>query len=326
MKIVAPPSKTKYWIALAAVLLLSNIGTFLWYGVHHLAPSQIEADRNQYPLIDPARHIVRQVDYLPTLQPLRERVISLVESEKDSRMSVYIEFLNTGANINLNQEERYWPASLSKVPIAMAAMGAIENDVWTLDQVLTLEDEDRAQAPSKLHENPTGTKFTVRELLEALLVHSDNTAYRILLRNVPTSEIDAVREGLGLQDLFNEQGQVTAREYSRMFRALYTASYLSRANSQLLLDMLSRAEWDHFMGQVVPDSIPFPRKYGLQPETHTFLESGIVFVPNRPFLITVMIQTPGTKSSEEEAAEVERVMSALSNMSLEFFTNATNDR
>jgi beta-lactamase class A len=323
----AAPRSLKYWKAATIMLALGLLGVVL----HTYLSSErttmgnnVEDSREKYPLIDPARHLIRQEHFLSTLQPLRERIHALVDAEKDLRISVYIEFLNTGANISVNNEERFWPASLAKIPVAMAVMGTIESGVWTLDQRLTLEEGDRGLPPSTLHENPTGTQFTVRQLLNELLIRSDNTAYRILLRNVPESELNAVREGIGLDELFNEEGQVSTREYSRIFRSLYTASYLNRENSQILLDILSRAEWERYLASPIPDSIPFPHKYGFQPETHTFLDSGIVYVPNRPYLITVMVDMPETKDEMAEAERAERIMHAISNMSLEFFQNAQN--
>lgn len=316
-------TKNMILVAAIALLAISNIATLIWMQIH---PHTVEEQLAQYPLIDPARHFIPQEHFISTLQPLRERIHALVDAEKDLRISAYIEFLNTGANIIVNPGETYWPASLAKVPVAMAVMGTIESGVWTLDQKLTLEEVDRAREPSMVDKNPTGTQFTVRQLLEALLIHSDNTALMILLRNVPQSELDAVRDGLGLEDVFNLEGEVTAREYSRIFRSLYTANYLSRANSQLLLEMLDKAEWDHFLSKTVPATIPFPHKYGIEPAKGTYSDSGVVYVPNRPFLITVMIEASTTQAepTDEQVAQIERVMAAMSNMSLEYFTTAKN--
>lgn len=315
----------RYWqaafaVACAIIMAITIHVYYVWdHSTLHIAEQQ-----SVYPLIDPSRHLIPQEDFLSTLQPLRERVHTLVEAEKDLRISVYIEFLNTGANIAINPDERFWAASLSKVPLALAVMGTIESDVWSLDQVFTLEDSDRMTVSSNIHDNPTGTKFTVRQLLDELLIRSDNTAYKILGRNVPVSELTAVKEGLGLDDLFDEEGGVTTREYARIFRSLYTANYVNRENSQFLLDILNRAEWKHFLRAPIPETTPFPHKYGIAPERHIYSDSGIVYVPNRPYLITVMIEASGKENPEDEIVRVRRTMSALSNMALEYFTNARN--
>lgn len=310
---------------LSAALITVLVGGCLYiYFVWDHAAVHVQKAAAEYPLIDPARHLIPQEHFLSTLQPLRERVHAYVDTQEDVNISVYIEYLNTGANIIVKPEERFWPASLSKVPLALAVMGTVESNVWTLDQVLTLEEEDRMSVSSTLHTHPIGTKFTVRELLEELLVRSDNTAYRILGRNVPESEIVAVKEALGLEDLFDAEGEVTAREYTRILRSLYTASYLNRKHSQFLLDILNRAEWKDFLRQSVPESVPFPHKYGADAERNTFSDSGIVYIPQRPYLITVMIEAEKSAPDAVSKARAQEVMQAISRMAYEYFLNAQN--
>ncbi len=326
MKQAEKPNHLRYWQIATVVLFVALCGATLHSYV--LAPRERTAAefRAEYPLIDPARNFISQEHFLSTIQPLRERVHAVVDEEakKGMHVSVYIEFLNTGANISTNPSERFWPASLAKVPLAMAVMGTIESGIWTLDQVLTLEESDKAEISSTIHANPVGTKFTVRELLEALLMHSDNTAYYILGRNVPVSEVGAVREGIGLEQLFDEDGEVTAREYSRIFRSLYTASYLNRQNSQFLLDLLNRAAFTDFLRNPVPGEIPFPHKFGMGPSQNTYSDSGIVYVENRPYLITVLVKVDASMDKVTERREAARIMKAISNMSFEYFTTAQN--
>lgn len=309
--------------AIIAALIVTNIGTAGVFA-YHKANHRVESALAQYPYIDPARHLIAQEHFVVSLQPLRESLYALVEREGSESISIYLEFLNTGANIIVKPEERFWPASLSKVPLALAVMGTVESGVWTLDQVFTLEEEDRMSVSSTLHVQPIGTKFTVRQLLEELLVRSDNTAYRILGRNVPESEIVAVKEGLGLEDLFDAEGEVTAREYTRIMRSLYTASYLNRKHSQFLLDILNRAEWKDFLRQSVPESVPFPHKYGADAERNTFSDSGIVYIPQRPYLITVMIEDKVGVPDTVSKAHAQEIMQAISRMSYEYFLNAQN--
>lgn len=305
---------------LAVLLTLIIVHAYVYGGQESVRMNQL---RKEFPLIDIARHFIPQEHFLSTLQPLRERVRALIKSEaQDTDISVYIEYLNTGANININPEMRFYPASLAKIPIALAVMSTIEKGIWTEEQVLTLEDDDRAPLPSTLHTLPTGTQFKVKEILEELLVRSDNTAYRILLRAVPESEIKAAQEGIGLEGLFDEKGTVTSKEFSRAIRSLYVASYLSRANSQFLLELLDRAEFREFLRTPIPSTIPFPHKYGTFPFEHTYNDSGIVYLPNRPYLITVMIRQKTPMDPAMERERVTNIMRAISNMSFEFMSTA----
>lgn len=308
-------------IALVVTTALMVSGIYI-YRYSHSSEEHLAEARAEFPLIDPARHFTSRDHLLSTLQPLRERLRQLVSNEKEVQIGLYFEFLNTGSNISINADERFWPASLTKVPLALAVMGTVQSNIWTLDQKLTLEESDKSDRSSTLHERPVGTAFTVQELLEEMLVRSDNTAYNILVRNVPLSQIDAVKEGLGLDLLFDESGRVSPKEFARVFRALYTASYLNRSNSQYLLAMLDRAEFTEFLREPVAATIPFPHKFGIQPEAATFNDAGIVYVPDRPYLIVVMMR--GVESDSYNREHVPRLMHAISNMSLQYITDTEN--
>ncbi len=311
-------SQTNRWFVISVALAVALIGTIFYVNFFwELDQVHFEDSAAKYPLIDPARHLIEQEHFLSTLQPLRERIFALVNTQSDLKIGIYIEYLNTGSNISVNNDAKFWPASLSKVPLALAVMGTIQRNIWTLDQVLTLEENDRTDQSSSLYTHPVGTQFTVRRLLDELLIRSDNTAYRILLRNVPVSELNAVREGIGLEDLFTEDGRVSAKEYARIFRSLYTASYLNRAQSEYLLEVLDKAEFNEFLSASVPDSVPFPHKYGLFPQAHTYNDIGIVYLEKRPYIIGVFIEGDDTVRNRER---IPQIMRSVSNMAFQFFS------
>ncbi len=313
---------SRIWFYVSLILgALLVLAFFHYHGFpQKIFDTPLETTIKQYPLIDPARHIVPREHFISTIQPLREKVFARIAEATHLRAAVYIEFLNTGSNIHVGPNERFWPASLTKVPIALAALGAVESGAWTLDTKLALTDEDKIKDSSTLYTRPTGTQFTVGELLEYMLQKSDNTAYAILVRNIPQSELDRVRDGLGLEDLFSAEGKVNAKEYSRVFRSLYTASYLNREHSQILLSILDGAEFNEFLSYSVPGSTPFPHKFGLMPEEHTYNDSGVVYMANRPYLITVLLQTDGIEATDP--AYVTDFMRDISLISHEFFLTA----
>ena len=296
------------WQILSVVLAAVMLGVFA-YSSEHIWKEHMSAGAfmQQYPLIDIARRDISQ------------KIREFVATETDLQYSIYIEFLNNGANIHVNPEGRFWAASLTKLPIAMAIMSAINHGVWSFEDELTLLDEDKNPLSSTLHTLPAGTKIPIKKLLEELLVRSDNTAYLILLRNLPKSEISMMREALGLDLLFDAEGKINAKEYSRFFRSLYTSSYLSLKDSQYLLDLLNHAEFTYFLRQEVPPTIPFPHKFGTQPEGHVYNDSGIVYVPNRPYLITVTVQGDGREGEERR---VQEFMNRISAITYAYFSQA----
>ena len=265
---------------------------------------------NDYPLIDVSRNFIPQEHFIVNLQPIREELRNLVAQEGPNSISLYFEFLNTGANISINPDLKIWPASLAKLPLALAVMKKVENGVWQLDNQLVLLEGDKDTESGTLFNHPVGTPFTIEELFKELLSNSDNTAYRILLRNMSTTELQPIIEEIGLDDFFDKEGKVSAKEYSRLFRTLYTSSFLKRENSSKILTWLSELDFHKFLASGIDGKTTFAHKWGANRKVHVFADSGIVYVPNRPYIITVMIQSDGTSTGEQKAEELMQKISS----------------
>jgi beta-lactamase class A len=197
-------------------------------------------------------------------------------------------------------------------------MKKIEKGDWHLQNELIVTAEDRDYAWGDVHKNPVGTTLTIEKLLEEMLILSDNTAYRMLYRNLSLDELQDVLVSLGIEDLFTEEGKMGAKEYSRIMRALYVSSYLSRENSEIILSIMTRSEYDEYLGQGVPDGVSFAHKIGENEDQGIVLDSGIVYVDNRPYLITVMIDYKTGDMGRDKALEImknisERAYSYISN-------------
>lgn len=309
-------------IAVAATLVA--LGAVAWALIERSRDLQFE---NPYPLIDITRNFVPQEHFLTTIQPIREEILARAQ-ELESQgfaVSIYLEYLNTGSNVSVNQQTRIFPASLTKLPIALAAMKKIELGEWKLHNELVLLDEDKnydsGDEQNLIASYPLGTRFTIEALLRALLIESDNTAFLILRRNLHDDEVDRVFTDLGLEDLFAEDGRMSAKEYSRIFRALYVSSFLRREYSQKILEWLDESTFSNFLSRGLPSQVAFSHKYGENLEFNVYSDSGIVYLPHRPYLLTVMVQGPSTLSQEQSETQAEMFMEAVSLAAYRYFSS-----
>lgn len=258
---------------------------------------------NQYSFLNPGATLVDKDDLLVNFQPLRDSLIKKYEQRDDYLISLYFEYLPTGANISLNKDEKIWPASLIKIPVAMAAMKKAETKEWKLTNELVILDEDKDSEYGKLYQQPSGTALTIRELLKATLADSDNTAHFVLLRNLDGDELEDVYSHLGLDDIIDAlkrtprgaetDNRMTAKRYSVFFRSLYNATFLTPEYSQLFLDILKDAPRE-YLSQGLPTDIRFMHKTGIRVDETVQADAGIVYLPGRPYLLTAMIQRKDT--------------------------------
>ncbi len=296
--------RNRFIIAIVFLVVTNFVtGGFLTYEITR------DPEKNPYPLIDVSRNFIPQEDFIVNLQPLRDSLNALVAEKGADTISLYFEFLNTGANISINPTLKIWPASLPKVPLAMAVMKKIERGEWKMDSELVLSEDDKDMHYGELWGKPLGSRFSIETLLTEILVRSDNTAYRMLLRNVEFKELMEVVDELGLEDLFTKEGLVSAKEYSRLFRALYVSSFLQRSNSEMLLTLLAQADYKDFLTAGIPQGTVFSHKFGIDRDIHAYLDSGIVYAPGRPYLISVAMKGRGTAGEEEKMKKIMKEIS-----------------
>lgn len=249
---------------------------------------------NPYPLLDFSRSFLDQKHFFTTLQPLRNSLNELVKSysANGDRVGIYFEYLNTGANIGIAEKDRFWPASLSKMPTLIAVMKKVERGEWKLSDELVLFSDDKDDRYGELYKRTVGTRFTIEELLKETIINSDNTAHKILVRNLASEDYTDIFEALGITELFDQNYDISPKEYSVLMRSLYASSYLKREYSNMLLDWLTQTPFDYLLGAGIPDNVPFAHKIGEEYQQNVFLDAGIAYVEHRPYLLIVMAESP----------------------------------
>lgn len=132
----------------------------------------------------------------PTLAPvwtelLRAELAQLADRHT-AGLGVYVRDLDTGASVSHRAEERWYLASMVKVPVAMAVLRAVERGDFTLNTTLRLRAADYVDGAGPTNARPVGAAFSVRHLLEQMIVHSDNTASDMLIELVGVHAVNAL--------------------------------------------------------------------------------------------------------------------------------------
>lgn len=287
---------------LAALLTMTNTtAIWLWQKAEKAAENGVILN-DKYYLLNPVRKFVNQDDLIINFQPLRDYLNDKYEA--DPNVSIYFEYLPTGANIAINKDAEFYPASLLKVPVVIAAAKKIEKREWKWSNELVLMTSDKDDKFGTLYREPTGTIFTIEELVRRSLVDSDNTAHFILLRNLELSEIKDAYFHLGLDKFLETNGDISAKRYTVIFRTLYNSSYLNEENSQKLLSYLSQSSFSNYIQSNLPADIIFAHKIGVDGAKKVYSDSGIIYVQNRPYILTVMTKNKNEQMVREVMKDV----------------------
>lgn len=242
---------------------------------------------NPASLTDPLRQFYQADDLVINLQPLRDELGTL---EKNPNVSVYFEALNTGANISINKDAEFFPASLLKVPLIMAVVKKIERGEWEWSTKLELTEANKNKDFGTLWQQPTGTLFTVEELVKQTIINSDDTSYFMLLNNIDPNEIVKVQNYLGLYDFISSNMEISAKQYAPILRSLFSATYLTIENSEKVLNWMSESNFNDYLAGGMPPATKFSHKIGVEEIKKIYLDAGIVYPPNRPYVLIVMVK------------------------------------
>ncbi|MCF7843398.1 class A beta-lactamase-related serine hydrolase [Candidatus Gracilibacteria bacterium] len=311
-KIIDGVLKMKYQV-ICVILLLVIIFLFL-------SKTNNVVTNKEYFLLSPTVSSIEKNNRLINFQELRNSLVQKYEKNDDYLISIYFEYIPTGSNISINKDVKMWPASLIKIPIAMAAFKKIEERKWKLNNELVILDDDKDSEFGELYKKSSGTTFSIKKLLEETLINSDNTAHFVLLRNLDSVELEDVYTRLGFDDEIDklkqspndgqyDDNRITAKKYTTFFRSLYNATYLSPEYSQMFLNILAESPKE-LISTGLPSGITYVHKTGVRISERVKADSGIVYVPGRPYLITVMIEQSKVGNFDQE--EIDNLFEEIS--------------
>ncbi len=142
------------------------------------------------------------------------------------------------------------------------------------------------------------TRLTNRDLARFTVAVSDNTATNILYDRVGRENVNAMLRGLGLSKMMlrrkmmdvaaarrGEENVATPREMVLLLEAIHKGNVLNKQLNAEFIKQLSTLK-ESYIPSYLPEDIQVANKPGSLEGVRT--DSGIVFVQDRPFVISVM--------------------------------------
>lgn len=271
----------------------------------------IRDSNTQYPFINPILDCEMDNDNKLVIyeSKIKNKVDELEEKYNVSHISLYFRDLNNGPWVGINEKETFSPASLLKVPVLMALLKEAEDDRKILDKKIKILPED---VSNQVHQNITfgealkvGDEYTIEQIAEDMIIKSDNTAVLALFRNINQNYIENVFKSIGVpyKDVATEVS-IGVKDYAGFFRVLFNTSYLNREMSNRALEILTKTEYKNGIIAGVPQDIVVSHKFGerilnnagkIELQLH---DCGIVYYPDRPYIICVMTRGENFKDQE----------------------------
>jgi len=239
------------------------------------------------------------------LTPVKVEVENIINNLKQSGTingaSVYLRRLNQGEYISMGDADKYYPGSLLKIPELITFFKMKEKTPGILDEKIAFS------SPLNLPKQVTfvsksievGKTYTIKELLYYMIAYSDNNATWLLNKRMDMDVFKKVFTDLGIAspDIKSPDIPITAKEYSYFMRVLYNASYLDVTDSEFCTELLSHSDFVIGLVNGLPKGTKVAHKFGEAGDgvNAHLSESGIVYLNNSPYLLTVMTKGKDNK-------------------------------
>jgi beta-lactamase class A len=167
-----------------------------------------------------------------------------------------------------------------------------------LDDTYTFDPKDLVEDSRIMAGLTAGvTQVTNRDLAQFMVAVSDNAAANVLIDRVGKDNVNAMLRRLGLSKTMlrrkmidiaaarrGDENVATPEEMVRLLEAIYKEKVLNKESTAALIKQLSTLK--SYIPRLLPENVQAANKPGELEAVRT--DSGIVFVPNRPFAISVM--------------------------------------
>jgi beta-lactamase class A len=250
------------------------------------------------------------------LLPLKTGIGEYLESMKSggdlTEASVYIKDLTSEDWTIVNPNEQYRPGSLIKVITMITYLRMAEANPALLDKEITYN--NNVVAPTQTFNSKViepGKKYKIRELIRRMIAYSDNNATALLHKDIDIAVFQKTFTDIGLNkpNVTDKNFTLDVKYYSRFISVLYEGSYLTLQASEYAISLLSEGDFKLGILKQLPATMKVAHKFGEAgtPESRELHESAIVYLNDKPYLLTVMTKGKDARKLADIISEVSKL-------------------
>lgn len=210
-------------------------------------------------------------------------------------LGFYYKNLVTGFEYGVHEDEVFGAASVIKLPLYMHIMAEAAAGRMSMDEQLTITQEDKVPICGALTLFTSDVTADVRTLCRLMISISDNTATNKLIRHATIEGASAGFRAMGLEKtllkrcLYDSeaskrglQNSICPKEMGMLLEKLYRNEFVSEAVCKEIIDTLLLQQVDHKLNGKICGEVSIAHKTGEDDSLSN--DVGIVYAP-QPFVI-----------------------------------------
>ena len=248
----------------------------------------------------------------------------------DGVLGVSTKDLVSGEEFHVNENIVFPVGSSIKIPILIELFRKAKAGVVDLNEVVTVQEEDKARGSGVLLELGNDTvSMTILDIATLMIIVSDNTATNMLINITKMADVNDMMSGLGLRETKLQRKMLdyeaaskglenlsTPKEFMKMMEYLYKQENLDPWVCEETLNVLKKSE----KGTIVrglPLGIEIANKPG--GIEGVSCDVGIVYQPNRPYVLVIMAKS--IPQSDPKKLRATDQMTRVSGVVYEYFSS-----
>lgn len=251
---------------------------------------------------------------------LKKEVQSIIDKNSDIEVGFYFHDLSNLSWFGINENQGFIPASLLKVPMAISYYKLHESNPNLFQEKILYQgmDYDKMQNINTPTNITPGNEYTVKQLLDEMIINSDNNALQLLysykkesLKQVfsdlqtplPDNDIDIAQSDF-----------LSTKDLGKFFLILYNSTYLNQKNSEELLELLSTTSYSDGLRAGVPSDVTVSHKFGERTlsvgdkTVKEFHDCGIVYLPGKPYKLCMMSKGDDLEKLQSVVREISKTV------------------
>ena len=268
--------------------------------------AKLDQRKEKYSLLADRILLGSDKDRTVSFTQLRQEIANYTSANMQNvTYSIYFEYLPTGTSIGINESKNLIGASLLKVPFAMQYYRALEDGKVQASDTVTIQQNQLDDSYGNLYKKGAGYRLPLSEVVQIMLLDSDNTALRVLADTLQSrAGLGTIDEVFNFVDLNYESDSdgatlIGAESYSSILKCLYFACYISKDHSQDVLSLLTQTTFNGRLKRYIPqEEMPtIAHKIGSFGQT-TQSDCGIFYEPQKPYLLCIMVNGDDASASQ----------------------------
>lgn len=246
------------------------------------------------------KHIMVDIQESYERQGLKNNLLALSEEYKRIKPSIYVWEYNGKSYVNINADEPYPAASIIKVPVLIEMFREIEQNKFSLNDKIVLEDFYRASGSGKLQYSQGGIAHSMDYLARIMIENSDNSSTNMIISKMGgMSEVNKAMNRWGLKTThintwlpdLDGTNITTAREMAKMFYNIDATNILSNESKHHMADYLGHVKNNRLLQAGIPKDATLLHKTG---DIGFMLgDAGIVKTANgKKYIVVILAKRP----------------------------------